>query len=89
MKYWIINIEISSFFPKSKYTGLLNRLSLICYITVVIYSVIFILMTINKKENSFNEYWMMYLYLGGTMGFAFIIILLLIKNKLTFESYGK
>ena len=32
---------------------------------------------------------MMYLYLGGTMGFAFIIILLLIKNKLTFESYGK
>ena len=32
---------------------------------------------------------MIYLYIGGIFGFAFIIVLLLLKNKLTFESYEK
>jgi len=46
MKYWVINIEISSFFPKNRYTGLLNLIGILFYIIVVIYSVIFILMAV-------------------------------------------
>ena len=32
---------------------------------------------------------MVYVYIGGTFGFAFIIVLLLLKNKFVIESFEK